>query len=329
MANFQQTPAGQTATFTFGYGAPGNPVIFANVTNANTLTNITPSRIDGNSVGNNYKELPIGELSDSYTASRSKIAPGWRRDRRVLGQNDLSPSPPGDPYFAYVSLLLHMDGAEGDSGSNVVDFSRNNLSSIGSVGTNISTVQSKFGGSSYYFAAAGSFNYLSVQGPNSGLNFGTGDFTIEAWVRAISQTKNYATIFATGSGGGNIRLLNYGTSAPVVAERQKIGFATAAENPMLLSTTSIQVNQWYHVAVSRQGTTFRLFIDGVLESTATSSTSINFMNSTFNDLYIGQSDWGTVTDTFWNGYIDEVRMTKGICRYTQSFTPEQLAFPNG
>jgi YD repeat-containing protein len=80
----------------------------------------------------------------------------------------------------------------------------------------------------------------------------------------------------------------------------------------MVSQTVLQLNTWYHYALTKQGTTFRLFINGQLETTATSAQVTDPMNVSLN---IGGGFGG---ENF-RGYIDEVRITKGVARYAASF----------
>jgi hypothetical protein len=90
----------------------------------------------------------------------------------------------------------------------------------------------------------------------------------------------------------------------------------------LFSTSTISTGQWYHVAVSRSGTTTRIFIDGTLEDTeASDTTSYNYSTD---DLLIGRNGWNDSGSQGFYGYIDEVRITKGVARYTDTF-PEPTA----
>jgi hypothetical protein len=82
---------------------------------------------------------------------------------------------------------------------------------------------------------------------------------------------------------------------------------------------------WYHVAVTRSGNTFKLFRNGVQNgSTVTNSNSCPATAST-GALYVGSDVGGGFGN--WNGYIDDLRITKGYARYTTNFTPPTQAFP--
>jgi hypothetical protein len=87
--------------------------------------------------------------------------------------------------------------------------------------------------------------------------------------------------------------------------------------------TLMTANTWHHIAVTRSGNTFRSFVNGVVEKTFTVSGSI------FSDVTIPYNI-GRVTYNgggfYYNGYMDDFRVTKGLARYTANFTPTTTAF---
>ena len=122
----------------------------------------------------------------------------------------------------------------------------------------------------------------------------------------------------------------YGADDPVVAQRQRLsfgGYRTTIGNPLLLSSSTLALNQWYHVAVTRQNGVFRMFIDGQLEATATKSVAVDF---SLGGTAIGINGWNIANNTgFFVGHIDEMRITKGRARYTTAFTPPGAPFSFG
>jgi len=180
----------------------------------------------------------------------------------------------------------------------------NNLETAGDA--KISTVQSKFGGSSMYFDGTG--DYLTTPTSPS-LDFGTGDFTIECWIYPSALTSNRIILdrWTSGNAGGwQLYWRSTGTSIAFY-----VGAAILLQDP---STTNIALNTWAYVTVTRSGTTNRLFINGTVVATATDSTSLS---STL-PLTVG-SQLSTGTNYF-NGYIEDLRITKGYARYTANFS---------
>ncbi len=96
-----------------------------------------------------------------------------------------------------------------------------------------------------------------------------------------------------------------------------IGFGIHGAGPLVSSTTNTAASTWYHVAVTRSGTSLRMFINGILESSATNSS----------DLVASGLNLGLISTPYlMNGYIDDFRITKGVARYTANFTPPTGTF---
>lgn len=211
-----------------------------------------------------------------------------------------------DQYFSDVSLLLYGDGTNGSTA--IVDSSSNNHAITVNGDAQISTTQSKFGGSSVYFDGSG--DYLTVSN-NVDLQFGTGDFTIEGWFYVFSQDKNYLSLFSLGSFVSGILL-----------RRQ-----TPGSDRLYINGTAYNYDQtffpastWVHIALTRQSGSINLWIDGTSRLSATNTSSI----SPTLDLYIGTAQHALAD--VWNGYIDDLRITKGVARYTANFTPPTASF---
>jgi hypothetical protein len=85
---------------------------------------------------------------------------------------------------------------------------------------------------------------------------------------------------------------------------------------LLVSTTTVATSTWYHVAITRSGNNWRLFINGTQEGSTVSS-SVSLDGGVAKSIYVGG---GTVSAEALNGYIDDLRITKGYARYTANFT---------
>ena len=224
-----------------------------------------------------------------------------------------------DSYWSNVSLLLHGNGVNGSV--SVIDSSSTNKAVTAVGNAQISTAQSKFGGASIYFDGSG--DYLSV--PDSAdLNFATGDWTVELWV--------YLSVASTG-----FMLLNkdgqYGVTYPqwrvTLSGTSKIncyiGNGTSGSNLglELTGTTTVTTGAWHHIAIVKYGTQFTGYLDGVQEFTGTAGTAVAATRA----LIIGYEPGGLATYYF-NGYMDDIRITKGVARYTAAFTPPLTEFSN-
>lgn len=153
--------------------------------------------------------------------------------------------------------------------------------------------------------------------------FGTDSFTIECFFEPTrSGTNEY--ILST------YRLYNYLTWFVQHNAAGKVVFGTyhydTALRMTLTTTAALVIGERVHIAVSRDGATgtVYLFVNGVLAVSSTSTKSVGGTSST-SYLCIGGSNSGAAC----SGYIDEVRITKGVCRYTANFTVPTMPYPRG
>ncbi|MGX5719942.1 LamG domain-containing protein [Shinella zoogloeoides] len=203
----------------------------------------------------------------------------------------------------FTKLLLHFDGVDG--ATSIIDSSpaANVITSVG--GAQIDTDQSIFGGSSLLLN--GSSAYLTA--PDSPSWDFTADFTIDAWVR-LSNLTGPRVIASVYSGSG------LGWSFQYRGDRGATLIFGSGDTTIIERPWSPSVNTWYHVAVSRTAGTLRLFINGV-QSGATQSNASSFSGTT-TPLQIGRlSGIGFV----FAGWIDELRISNGIGRWTENFVP--------
>ena len=227
---------------------------------------------------------------------------------------------PADPYIGNVSLLLHGDGTNGST--TIVDSSPSPKTVTAFGDAQISTAQSKFGGSSLAFD--GTNDYLSIPS-NGAFNFGTGDFTIEAWIRlnALGSTDAYpGALWIVGWG---IQNSNTGFDF-AIGSTALIFSLTDFATPTIRAAHGLSVNTWYHIAGTRSGTTVRTFIDGQVLATATVSAALVASTNPTGIAVSAAEPTGSIFGNF-NGYIDDLRITKGVARYTANFTPPAAPFP--
>lgn len=214
----------------------------------------------------------------------------------------------GDPYYNYNSLLLHMDGVDGST--SFVDAIGHPVVSISGSPT-IRTNKFKFGGSSTFFNGSGGLVYSNTA--NTDFAFGAGDFTQEAWIYPTVRAA-VSTVISNAASSGNSGLSVYiNSTGGLVSSTGSTGLISSADN-------TIPLNAWTHIAVTRLGTALTLWVNGVSVGTATNSFS-------FTDglCSVGSSPFGSA---FFTGYIDEVRISKGVARYTSAFALSTVAFPD-
>ena len=225
----------------------------------------------------------------------------------------------GDDYYPSCSLLMHFSGSNGST-TTFIDNSPNNLTATSNNGASISTVQSKFGGSSLLLD--GTNDYLSVA--NSTVFDLTGDYTIEFWAYSSNFGAGgylHRAFYSTGglgwTGGMSFSIRGIGGI-------RFYFYATTNANEQYIDVAAPSSNTWHHFAMVKSGTTGRVFIDGTLAGTIT---SLNTPATNTQTLRIGVWDYSAGAEYF-NGYIDEIRITKGYARYTGSFVTQSAEFPN-
>ena len=149
-------------------------------------------------------------------------------------------------------------------------------------------------------------------------NFGTGAFTIECWIKAASSQTTYPRVITVGPQWNTDHAAIYWDHDTYGSKVSFIAYNNATSALLESSTKGFNGDgQWHHVAVSRSGDTWRLFVDGILEDTATWTGSLNSADSYCT---IGNSP-DTYSTGYFNGEISNVRVVKGTAVYTSSFRP--------
>lgn len=214
-----------------------------------------------------------------------------------------------DPYASNVSLHLKMDGANNSTA--FTDSSPNALAVTAVGDAKISTAQSRYGGSAAYFDGTG--DYLNIVS-SSYFNL-PADFTVECWFNPSNGTNSQQVIAGKWTGTGNVAwtvVINPGLSQILLGTANSGNFVATLT---FTATSTITTNTWHHLAVVRSGSTVLVFVNGVQAGAGQTSTS-NLTASDSNALTIGQFQG----INYFTGYIDELKITKGVARYTSAFT---------
>jgi hypothetical protein len=171
---------------------------------------------------------------------------------------------------------------------------------------------------SNYFNSTGYFSVPS----SSNLTFGTNDFTIEFWIYTGSTSLEQPIGTAwNGTSGEWTLFVNQGSYPNKIAFFNY--YSGGSNRVALVSTSNVNNNTWYHVAITRKysTSTMYMFINGSLQATDTNANSggLNF-NST-ESLSCGAYYYGGTYSNFLQGYISNLRIVNGTCLHTSSFTP--------
>jgi hypothetical protein len=215
---------------------------------------------------------------------------------------------------SYTKALLHFNGT--DESNTFTDESGKEWTAAGNA--QLDTSQKKFGTASLYLDGSG--DYISTPDSDD-FTFGSGDFTIDFWWRtSSSDVINTAIVGAPGNVNGYapvlIKLLFASPNTKVYVYGSEGG---SAWNIDVSSTTKLAADTDYHIAWVRNGSNFQLYINGVADSTCKVANANALLNGTRN-FYIGAGVGGgePINVPCW---IDEFRVSKGIARWTENFTP--------
>jgi hypothetical protein len=206
---------------------------------------------------------------------------------------------------AYTVLLLHCDGSDGST--TVTDSSLAGHTVTVNGHAQIDTAQSKFGGASLICDGTG--DTLELDG-SSDFAFGTGDFTIEFWLRLDTANGWIYDGRAIGLNGDYPALYQLsGTLRYFVDSADRITGA------------SLSNSTWYHIALVRYASNTKLYIDGT-QSGSTWPDTTDYLTGADRPMIMGTSALAPDID----GWIDELRVSKGIARWTADFTPPTSAY---
>jgi hypothetical protein len=270
--------------------------------------------------GSGCTQVTSGTGTGAFTANLTSLSGTTTYHVRAYAINSQGTTYGSDISFTTLSngvdsntlLMLHMDGTNGST--TFTDSSLSNHTATPVSGAKISTAQSKFGSASGAFN--GSSDYLQYS-DSADWSLGTNDFTFDWWEYRTASTGNVIGRYPSGQCsyavgyyfGGNISCyLSTGGAGWDVASGVSMGSAI--------------LNAWTHYALVRSGNNFYTFQNGNLISTFNSSASI-YNNS-------GATEIGSWTpgSVYFPGYIDELRFSKGIARWTSNFTPPSAPYSN-
>jgi len=196
-----------------------------------------------------------------------------------------------------------MDGTNGST--TITDSGPNALTVTPSGNAQISTAQSKYGGASAYFDGNG--DYITCS--HATLFDFSGDFTIEGWYNftTVNQNQGYSILFC----GIELDKIQVNTISGAIELYLGGSFLFSYS-----VASSSFVNTWTHVAVTRSGSTVRLWLNGVSVASGTRSTAIDVSGISIGSQRNNGSYFG-----YLNAYVDDFRIKKGEAVYTTTFTP--------
>ena len=211
----------------------------------------------------------------------------------------------------YTKLLSHFDIAKATS---VLAATGQTITYVGTA--DCQTTEKKWTGS---LLLDGNSDYVTIPDSND-WNFGTGDFTIDCWLR-FNNNSTDQSILGQGDAAGNYSLeliARLSGGSPNLY----INFSRISDGAVVGRFTcplTLSADTWYHLAVERNGTAGLMFIDGVSQ-TVTEAVAWGTLPDYTEVLQVGRVAYDP-SPRYFNGYIDELRISKGIARWTENFTP--------
>jgi hypothetical protein len=253
----------------------------------------------------------------AYTSNNFSLN-GWMDEVRISNDARYTSNftAPTAPFVndANTVLLIHANGTNASTvfeDDNGIGRSQVGISAFANA--QISTAQSKFGGSSAYFD--GVQDRLQV-GTTDGIFF-TGDFTIEMWFRAGNETGMLFGNTATNVSPSAGQFISYYSPSP---QRLEIYFNGQSA---MVTNTAMAIDTWHHIALVRSGSTVRSYVNGT-QQTDTKTVTGDIGTATYPTWYLG----GLTNDAdCMLGYMDEIRFSNSA-RYTTTFTPSTTPFVN-
>ncbi len=270
--------------------------IFVNGTSQTLSTyNENGTFSDGANLTSNYTSRYFFNDLEGYVSDLKVI-----KGQAIYTSNFTSPTAP----LSSSDSSLHIKGTD----ASIIDKSQssNNLTLFGN--TTGSTTQAKFAETkSMYFDGSGDYIKTSA---STDYDLPS-DFTIEAWIypTALSSHRLIVDTYSTSQAGSyQLYWRETGNSLAFYSK----GDGVLLQDP---SSSSILVNTWNHVAVSRSGTSAKLFVNGTVVDTATNSRDFT------HGIPVAIGYQQATSNNYFAGYMQDVRITKGLARYTADFTP--------
>lgn len=332
--DFGAIKTGQTVTKSFTFENTGNTVLsgihpeLENAVNSSIMsntcgTNLAPVSLGpGNTCSVQVQFAPFGAMT--LTNAKLKINSSATLSPHILTLTGSATF--NDPNAASVTLFMNMNGYSGEPLYSNADSTGKYVSLRGSPASYSTTAI--FGTSAAFplrtTGGAGGCNPTPTTAVevsrHPSFELDSQDYTIELRVRPTGLTGPQGLISlyeSCNTGAGRAKGWYFYFSG----NKAVFSLNTGTENLTTFNTTFTN-NNWYHLALVKSGTSVSLFVNGIKDSTVGNIQNLVYIPSETTNLRIGSIQ--TIGSGGFVGYIDELRMTRNVARYTSNFTPNAM-----
>ena len=305
-SKFSKFEGAPTVTVTTGFRP--RLVIIKNIDQAGSWSFFDSARDGDGEINNrmylnedstNATNIVIGNFTDTGFVLTNEGNTNWNKTGDTFVYAAWAEFPTGEGFESAIVDQLNLQDLSGNN---------NNASNAGATWQ---TSVSKFYGGAVDFDSS----YLEIPN-NEGFQIGSEDFTLECWVYADNAPNNYAAIMALFDWPNNQRSWSLQTNN---SGGVQFYISTDGSNTITSSTVpTLPVNQWVHLACTKEGSNMLLFINGTIASQHTQAGSL--YTNTSDPVRIGAN---ADASSYFDGKIQDCRFYKGIAKYTSSFTPPE------
>lgn len=245
-----------------------------------------------------------------------------------VGSVLVTKAPAPDASFANVAVLFHANGTNlSTTFQNDATMSgASTLTSTSSTYAYLTTLQKRFGTASLSIASpvtSGNTIQCATLSSSSANAIGTGDFTVEGFIKLNTRTGDLPTIFDYYGGFTTANFLGFSFSFDFGSPGIYLLRGSGGSGNTTFSSLNLFDGLWHHVALSRTSGVTRAFVDGTQQGSSLTDTTNYSVNGSSEPIRVGS---GARHDLNLNGFIDEFRFTVGVGRYTSNFTPTSTEF---